>query len=667
MTELLKLVSDNGGLKPGVDLDSYLDAIAAAPLPYYLTDAAKLICETPNKVIEEAMAEEVKRRALAYEQDIENKSRSAERLDLIRRAMAEAGLVGFLIGMADEYQNEYVPQRARRIAWLSGFTGSAGMIAILRGEAAVFTDGRYTLQVRDQVDGALFENHHITEAPATDWLADRVHDGDRIGYDPWLFTEAETKRYQKALSETGAVLVATDENILDQVWSEQPPAPLAVIQPYDLVFAGETSESKRADLASGLKSAGHAAAVITATDSIAWLLNIRGGDVGRSPLPLSYAILHANGHCDLFVDKRKVTSELERHLGNQVVVHEQEQFLSELKAIADNAGSIQIDKATAAAAIVQELNEGKAEIVDAIDPCKLPKACKNDVELAGIRTSHLRDGLAESRFLHWLATVAQDGSKDEIEAAETLEQFRREGEHFRDLSFDTISGAGPNGAIVHYRVSPDTNRKLGKGELYLVDSGAQYLDGTTDITRTIAIGTPSAEMRDRFTKVLKGHIAIARAVFPAGTSGGTLDILARQELWRAGLDYDHGTGHGVGCYLGVHEGPQSISKKYINQPLLPGMIISNEPGYYKTGEYGIRIENLVAVREEREVEGGERPMLSLETLTFAPIDRDLIDAKLLTAAELAWLNDYHQQVWDKLADGLPTDSRAWLKTATSSI
>jgi Xaa-Pro aminopeptidase len=560
-----------------------------------------------------------------------------------------------------------VPQRARRIAWLSGFTGSAGLIAVLAAEAAVFTDGRYTLQVQDQVDGTLFENHHITDAPVTDWLADRVQDGDRIGYDPWLFTEAAIKRYQKALAETGAILVAVDENILDQVWTEQPPAPLALIQPYDLAFAGETSEAKRTALAAELKSEGRDAAVITATDSIAWLLNIRGGDVGRSPLPLSYAVLHASGHCDLFVDKRKITGELERHLGNQVVVHGQDQFLNKLEAIANNANSIQIDKTTAAASIVQKLSEGKAEIVDASDPCKLPKACKNDVELAGIRTSHLRDGVAESRFLHWLATAAQDGSKDEIEVAEKLENFRREGEHFRDLSCDTISGSGPNGAIVHYRVTADTNRKLGKGELYLVDSGAQYLDGTTDITRTVAIGIPSDEMRDRFTRVLKGHIAIARAVFPAGTSGGALDILARQELWRAGLDYDHGTGHGVGCYLGVHEGPQSISKVFNNQPLLPGMIISNEPGYYKTGEYGIRIENLVAVREARDIEGGERQMLSLETLTFAPIDRNLVDAKLLTAAELDWLNDYHQQVWDKLAGDLPADSRAWLKAATLPI
>jgi Xaa-Pro aminopeptidase len=349
------------------------------------------------------------------------------------------------------------------------------------------------------------------------------------------------------------------------------------------------------------------------------------------------------------------------------VIHDQEHFSRELSALSENTDSVQIDQTTAAAAIVQKLSYSNADIVNASDPCKLPKACKNETELNGIRKSHLRDGVAESRFLHWLATIAQDGNKDEIEAADQLETFRREGEHFRDLSFDTISGSGPNGAIVHYRVTPETNRKLGQGELYLVDSGAQYLDGTTDITRTIAIGSPSDEMRDRFTSVLKGHIAIARAVFPEGTSGGALDILARQELWRAGLDYDHGTGHGVGCYLGVHEGPQSISKVYNSQALLPGMIISNEPGYYKTGEYGIRIENLVAVREARDISGGERKMLSLETLTFAPIDLNLVLPDLLTEAETDWLNDYHQAVWDKLAGDLPDDTCAWLKDATRSI
>ncbi len=667
MTKLEQLGVENGDLLPEVELPAYLDAMAAAPLPRDISMVSRLICAEPTPEIETALIAEIGDRAAKTEADIENPAASPERLAALRAAIDSENLSGFLIGMADEYQNEYVPQRARRIAWLTGFTGSAGLIAVLKEKAAIFTDGRYTLQVRDQVDTELFETHHITDAPVTHWLAENLSDGDRLGYDPWLFTDVNVQRYSKALETIGAVLVPVYDNPLDKVWAGQPPAPLAMIQPHNLDFTGESADDKRTRLAAALKDEGLAAAVITSPDSIAWLLNIRGGDVSRSPLPLSFAILHDNGHCDLYVDRRKVTPELERHLGNQVGIHQQGDFETALSELATESEKIQVDMSVAAAAVVQRLNQGAGQIVDAPDPCKLAKACKNEVELNGIRRAHRRDGVAETKFLHWLATKAQGGDHDEIEAVEKLAEFRSKGEHFRDFSFDTISGSGPNGAIVHYRVTAKTNRNLQPGELYLVDSGAQYLDGTTDITRTVAIGTPSDEMRDRFTRVLKGHIALARVVFPEGTTGGALDILARQELWRAGLDYDHGTGHGVGAYLGVHEGPHSISKVYNKEPLQPGMIISNEPGYYKTGEYGIRIENLVAVREAGEIAGGERKMFCLETLTFAPIDLNLVDAAILNGDEIDWLNNYHHEVWDKISPDLVGDVKDWLQSATRAI
>ena len=588
-------------------------------------------------------------------------------LHLLRRELAQRSLDGFLVGMADEYQNEYVPAHARRIAWLSGFTGSAGLIVVLAERAAVFTDGRYTLQVAEQVDAALFETHHISEEPPSEWLIAGAETGQRIGYDPWLFTERGIEAFAKAAAKAGAGLVALDSNPLDAVWGDQPGEPAAEVVPHGLAFAGESSEDKRQRMAEKLRQAGARCLVLTAPDSIAWLLNVRGGDVAHTPLPLSRALLRDDGHCDWFLAAEKRHSALPAHLGNQVTLRAPGEFDSALDQLGADKRDVQVDPASSAQRVLDRLVQAGATLIRADDPVQLAKACKNDIELNGIRAAHRRDGAAETKFLHWLASAAQDGSVDEIQAQEKLRAFRAAGEHFKDLSFDTISGAGPNGAIVHYKASEESNCRLAPGGLYLVDSGAQYLDGTTDITRTVAIGTPSAEMRDRFTRVLKGHIALASAIFPEGTTGSALDVLARAHLWQAGLDFDHGTGHGVGAYLGVHEGPQRISKIANTVALRPGMIISNEPGYYKTGAYGIRIENLVAVVEAGEIDGGERKMLAFETLTLAPIDRNLVDVALLDAAEQAWLDRYHARVLGALAPELDDDQRQWLASVTRPI
>lgn len=587
------------------------------------------------------------------------KAAAAERLGRLRRELAQRGLDGFLLPMADEHQNEYVPPRARRIAWLTGFTGSAGLVVVLADKAALFTDGRYTLQAKAQVDGALYELRHVTEEPPTDWIAAHLGAGGRLGYDPWLFTADGVARFRQAAERAGGALVAVDENPLDAVWDDQPPPPLAPVVPHELRYAGESAADKRARIAATLEAD---AAVLTATDSIAWLFNIRGGDVAHTPLALAFAILRADGTADLFVDRRKLTPGLDAHLGNAVAVREPGDFAPALAQLAGKR--VRVDPAVTAAWVFDRLQSAGAQIVRAADPCQLPKACKNEVELAGTRAAHRRDGAALTRFLRWLDENWREA--DELTAAERLEAFRREDGLFRDLSFDTISGAGPNGAIIHYRSTPETNRRLESGSFYLVDSGAQYLDGTTDVTRTIAIGSPSPEMRDRFTRVLKGHIALALCRFPEGTTGSQLDALARLALWRAGLDYDHGTGHGVGSYLGVHEGPQRISKLPNTVALKPGMIISNEPGYYKAGAYGIRIENLVVV-QRIELPGAERPMLGFETLTRAPIDLAAVEPGLLTPEERTWLNDYHAEVRATLQPLLDPATAAWLARATRAI
>ncbi len=588
----------------------------------------------------------------------------AARLAALRQAMAQSGVEGFIVPRADEHQGEYVPPSAERLAFLTGFRGSAGIAIVLSHRAALFVDGRYTLQAQAEVDAAAFEICHSTKLQPHEWLAGAAQRGQRIAYDPWLHTPDGLRRLADAAERAGARLVPAADNLVDRVWPGRPAIPLAPIVPHPLEFAGMTSSAKRKELGAMLGGNGADAAILTLPDSIAWLLNVRGSDVRRSPLPLSFAILKADGAVDWFVDARKIDDALRRHLGDGVVIAEPGAFGAALEAL--KGARVQADPGGAASWIFDRLAAAGAAIVRDADPCLLPKACKNDVELAGIRAAHRRDGAALTRFLGWIAREAPNGTVTEIAAAERLEALRRESNLLRDLSFDTISGAGPNGAIVHYRVTPATDRALKPGELYLVDSGGQYPDATTDVTRTVAIGRPTAAMKRHFTLVLKGHIALAMARFPSGTSGSQLDALARLPLWREGLDYDHGTGHGVGQYLCVHEGPQRISKIPNTVALRPGMIVSNEPGYYKAGAYGIRIENLVAVAKVGTAEdGGE--LLGFETLTLAPIDRALIESALLTEEEIYWLDAYHARVREALSGQVDAETRSWLEHVTAPI
>jgi Xaa-Pro aminopeptidase len=577
--------------------------------------------------------------------------------------MAGSGIDGFIVPRADEHQGEYVPAAAERLQFLTGFTGSAGIAVALARRAAIFVDGRYTLQVATQVDAGQFEICHLTKTPPHDWLAAAATSGQRIAYDPWLHTPEGLKRLAEAAKRAGAELVPSSANLIDAIWADRPPPPLARVEPHAVEFAGKSSQEKRAPIAEALAKAGIAAAILTLPDSIAWLLNVRGGDVRRAPLPLSFAFLRADASVDWFVDQRKLGTDMAAHLGAAVRVRPPGELAPALASF--SGAKVQIDPATAASWLFDRLAAAGAIVVGEADPCLMPKSCKNGTELDGIRAAHRRDGAALTRFLGWVAREAPKGGLTEVAAADRLEAMRRESNLLRDLSFDTISGAGPNGAIVHYRATPESNRALASGELYLVDSGGQYPDGTTDVTRTVAIGTPTPAMKRHFTLVLKGHIALATARFPAGTSGSQLDALARLPLWREGLDYDHGTGHGVGHYLCVHEGPQRIAKLPNTVPLRPGMVVSNEPGYYKTGAYGIRIENLVAVTSLGDGESGE--LLGFETLTLAPIDRALVDVALLTADEIAWLDAYHARVRAAIEPQVDAETRRWLEVATAPL
>ena len=594
-------------------------------------------------------------------------STHAARLAALRDTLAATKLTGFVVPLTDEHMSEYVGEYAQRLAWLTGFEGSAGAAVVLADKAAMFTDGRYTLQVRAQVDGTLYDYISIPETPTTDWLAVNAKAGDRIGYDPWLHTKGWVTATAKALAARGAELVAQPHNPIDSVWATRPAPSGAALEVHDAALAGQSSADKRAAVAAWLKTQNSDAVVITALDSIAWLLNIRGRDVARTPVALAFAIVHADASADLYVEPGKLTDAVRAHLGADVRAHDRSAFGDALEALGSK--TVVADPASAVAAIFERLAAGGARIHETRDPCVLPKAVKNPTEIAGTKAAHLRDGAALTRFLHWFDGEAPKGQLDELKVAAKLRQFRDATNQLEDLSFDTISGAGPNGAIVHYRVSEATNLPVELNSLFLLDSGGQYKDGTTDVTRTMAVGTPTAEMRDRFTRVLKGHIAVARAVFPKGTRGGQLDVLARLPLWEVGLDYAHGTGHGVGSYLSVHEGPQRIATVIGTggeEPLMPGMILSDEPGYYKTGEYGIRIENLVLV-VERDVPGAEKPMYGFETLTLAPIDRTLIDVALLTADERAWVDAYHARVAAEVGPLLDEVQGKWLKAMTAPL
>ncbi|MGB3319128.1 MAG: aminopeptidase P family protein, partial [Sphingopyxis granuli] len=593
----------------------------------------------------------------------------ADRLARLRAELKARGLDGFVVPISDEHMSEYVGAYAQRLAWLTGFGGSAGTAAVLPEKAAIFVDGRYTVQVRDQVDGTLYDYVGVPQSSVAEWLGANVGAGQRIGYDPWLHGIDWARGLAHALAAKGAELVAVDSNPVDAVWDERPAPSAAPVTVHDTALAGQSAADKRAIIADWLKAKGLDTTVMTALDSIAWTFNIRGTDVTHTPVGLAFALLHADATADLFIAPEKITEAVRAHLGNSVRIHDRDAFEA---ALADLAGrKVAVDPDRAVAAIFTALEGAGARIERHRDPAVLPKAIKNDTELGGTRAAHVRDGVAVARFLKWMEAHAPQGGLDELSAAAKLRAFREESGALRDLSFDTISAAGPNGALPHYKVDETTNRAVETGTLYLVDSGGQYADGTTDITRTIAIGQPTAEMRRRFTQVLKGHIALATARFPKGTRGSQLDILARQYLWADGVDYAHGTGHGVGAYLAVHEGPQRIAKPSGGQagteePLHAGMILSNEPGYYKAGHFGIRIENLVIVVPQT-IAGAEEEMLGFETITFAPIARDLVEGALLSPAEADWLDAYHAQVLEKLAPGMDEADRAWLAAACAPI
>ncbi|WP_375270582.1 aminopeptidase P family protein [Sphingomonas sp.] len=596
-------------------------------------------------------------------------STHAARLIALRQQLSRQNLDGFVIPLTDEHMSEYVGGYAQRLGWLTGFGGSAGTAAVLPDTAAIFTDGRYTIQVREQVSADDWHYVAVPENSVADWLAANVGEGARVGYDPWLHTRGWVEDTRAALSARGATLIAVDTNPVDAVWDDRPapsPAPMAV---HSDAHAGETSAAKRARVADWLAEVGADAVVIPALDSTAWLLNVRGADVARTPVALAYTIVGADGTADLFVAPEKMTDAVHQHLGNAVRVHDRADFAPALSRLAGKR--VAIDPALAVSAIFDAVEAGGGTALPLRDPTIIPKATKNDAEVAGHRAASVRDGAALTRFLRWIADEAPKGGQTELSAAARLQQFREETGRLRDLSFDAISATGPHGAIPHYHVTEESSLPIETGQLYLIDSGGQYLDGTTDVTRVVPIGTPSAEMRDRYTRVLKGHIALATATFPPGTSGQQLDALARLPLWTAGLDFAHGTGHGVGSFLAVHEGPARIAKPSYpgggpQEPLRAGMILSNEPGYYKAGEYGIRIENLLLV-VERDLPAGEATMLAFETLTLAPIERDLIDAGLLTAEERAWLDAYHARVVRELGPELPEDDRAWLAQKCAPI
>jgi len=598
--------------------------------------------------------------------DRTERATSAPRVAALRTELAHRGLTGFIVPRADRQQNEYVPASEERLSWLTGFTGSAGAAVVLMERAALFADGRYTLQARDQVDTTLFEIVSSVETPPDQWLEKTLTAADRLGYDPWLHTSEGAEKLGKACAAAGATLVAVEPDLIDALWNDRPAPPLGPVRLHDVRFAGEDAITKLALIRPKIVRLRADALVVSDPHNVAWTFNIRGSDVAHTPLPLAFAIVPREGRPSLYVDGRKLSNDVRASLEELADVREPNDFVRDLAALGKEKKTVRLDQATAADALARMIVAHGGKAPRGADPITLMKAVKNPVEIEGTRAAHKRDGAAVARFLAWLESEAPGGKLTEIDAVEALETFRREGGPLKDVSFPTISGAGPNGAIVHYRVTRKTNRAIKPGELFLIDSGAQYQDGTTDITRTVAIGEPTPEMRERFTRVLKGHIAIARAVFPEGTTGAQLDPFARASLWEAGLDFEHGTGHGVGSYLSVHEGPARLAKLG-TVALQRGMILSNEPGYYKTGAYGIRIENLVLVTEGPTVAGAEKPLNAFETLTLAPIDRRLIEPALLTAAETQWLNSYHTRVREALLPLADAPTQAWLRAATQPI
>ena len=599
-------------------------------------------------------------------EDRAERAASGPRLAALRTELARRGLTGFIVPRSDRHQNEYVPASEQRLAWLTGFSGSAGIAIVLMERAVLFVDGRYTLQAREQVDTSLFTIEHLVETPPDRWIEENLTAGDRIGYDPWLHTVEGAERLGKACAAAGATLVAVEPDLIDAIWADRPAPPLGAVTLHDVRFGGEAAEDKLARIRAEVAKLRADALVVSDPHAVAWTFNIRGADVTHTPLPLAFAVVPQAGRPSLYVDGRKLSNKVRNRLEALADVREPSDFVGALGALGRQKQTVRLDQATAADALARLITSHGGKVARGACPIALMKAVKNEIEIAGAVAAHIRDGAAVTRFLAWFDREAPRGKLTEIDAVAALESFRRDTGLLKDISFPTIAGAGPDGAIVHYRVTSRSNRVVAPGELFLIDSGAQYEDGTTDITRTIAVGEPTAEMRDRFTRVLKGHIAIARAIFPEGTTGAQLDSFARQFLWAQGLDFDHGTGHGVGSYLSVHEGPARISKLG-TAALKPGMILSNEPGYYKAGAYGIRIENLVLVVAAAPVPGAEKPLNAFETLTLAPIDRRLIVPALLTPEETAWLDRYHARVVEALSPLLDADSRAWVTAAARPL
>lgn len=599
----------------------------------------------------------------SFEQ-VANPRDGAARLAALRGALAAAGHDGCIVPRADIYQGEYVAEADARLKWLTGFTGSAGFCIVLPGIAGVFIDGRYRTQVKAEVDLSAFTPVPWPETRPAEWLAEHLPKGGRVAYDPWLHTAREIGEMAERLAGSGIELVAAP-NRVDPLWPDRPAPPRApaAIQPIE--FAGETAEAKRARLAAELAGAGQAAAVLTLPDSLSWLLNIRGADIPRNPVVQCLGILHADATLDLFIDTAKLSPALRGHLGPEVRLHPPEAFGEALTRL---PGVVRVDRATAPLAVSQILGASGVALAWGADPCLLPKARKNPAEIAGMEAAHLRDGAAMVEFLAWLAAELPKGEMTEIRAVTALEGFRRATNALKDISFETICGAGPNGAIIHYRVSRATDRAFRDGEMVVIDSGGQYVDGTTDVTRTIAIGAAGEDECTAFTRVLQGMIAVSRLRWPKGLAGSHLDAIARYPLWLAHQDYNHGTGHGVGAYLSVHEGPAGLSRRY-DQPLEPGMILSNEPGYYREGAFGIRIENLILVEEAAPLPGGdaEREMLAFRTLTFVPIDRGLIDRQMLTRAEVDWIDRYHAEVLRRIGPRLSDGARVWLESACAPL
>jgi Xaa-Pro aminopeptidase len=599
-------------------------------------------------------------------EDRNERAASGARVAALRTELARRGLTGWIVPRSDRQQNEYVPASEERLAWLTGFTGSAGAAIVLMNRAVLFVDGRYTLQAREQVDTSLFAIEHLVEAPPERWIEANLSPSDRLGYDPWLHTVEGAERLGKACAAAGAALVAIEPDLIDTIWTDRPAPPLGAVTLHDLRFAGEASAAKFARIRAELTKLRADALVVSDPQAVAWTFNIRGADVAHTPLPLAFAVIPQSGRPSLYIDGRKLSNEVRNQLEALADLREPSDFVPALAAFGREKKTVRLDQATAADAIARRITGDGGKVTRGPDPIALMKAVKNGVEIAGARAAHVRDGAAVARFLAWFDREAPRGALTEIDAVAALESFRRDTGLLKDISFPTIAGAGPDGAIVHYRVTSSSNRVIAPGELFLIDSGGQYEDGTTDITRTVVVGEPSDEMRDRFTRVLRGHIAIARAVFPDGTTGAQLDSFARQFLWAEGLDFDHGTGHGVGSYLSVHEGPARISKLG-GVALKRGMILSNEPGYYKSGAFGIRIENLVLVVEAAPVAGAEKALNAFETLTLAPIDRRLVAAELLTAGEIAWLDRYHARVAETLSPLVDAETRAWLAVVTRPL